>query len=538
MCNSKLKVAVCILGLFIIGCTFTHCSNEKRESSAAENNVSTEKVAAVQEAIKDLDGDGIADSKDDDIDGDGLSNKEEETLNSDPFNKDTDGDGKLDGTEAKKDTDGDSFLDILESSVKDKDQDGVVDELDSDDTTVNNDSDGDGFSNIAEKKASTDPLNAASHPTLKDTDKDGKPDKEEMGKDSDKDNKSDVVESSKLDSDQDGVVDELDADDNSTGNDSDGDGFSNIEEKNAGSNPLDKASVPEIKDTDEDGKPDKDEAGKDTDGDGKSDVVESAKIDNDSDGVVDELDADDADPRNDSDGDGASNIDEKNAGTNPLDKASVPEVKDTDEDGKPDTQEEGKDTDGDGKSDVVESSKLDRDQDGVVDEFDSDDSNPQNDSDGDGVSNIDEKNAGTNPLDKNEKPAAVQEPEKKEQSKAEIQQEINKLLEVEHIKFEVDSSTITTEGIKTIKKIYAILKKYPDIKMEIGGHTDSDGDAKYNQNLSQERVDSVKKALVEFGLDANRFTTKGYGESKPLVPNNSAENKAKNRRVEFIIIGE
>jgi outer membrane protein OmpA-like peptidoglycan-associated protein len=46
----------------------------------------------------------------------------------------------------------------------------------------------------------------------------------------------------------------------------------------------------------------------------------------------------------------------------------------------------------------------------------------------------------------------------------------------------------------------------------------------------------VKKALVEFGIDANRLTTKGYGETKPLVPNTTAQNKAKNRRVEFKLI--
>ena len=125
-----------------------------------------------------------------------------------------------------------------------------------------------------------------------------------------------------------------------------------------------------------------------------------------------------------------------------------------------------------------------------------------------------------------------------EEVKKEIEQEIADVLKVENIQFEVDSSIITPKGIETVKKISVILKKYPNVKMEIGGHTDSDGDAAYNQQLSQERVDMVKKALIEFGLNGDRFTTKGYGESKPLVPNDSPENKAKNRRVEFIIIGE
>ncbi len=472
MCRSKIKIAVCLLGLLILGCTLSHCSTQKGvDANATESNISKESVAP-QKAVADLDGDGIADEKDDDIDGDGLLNRDEETLNSDPFNKDTDGDGKLDGEEAKKDTDKDGFLDLLESAKKDKDNDGVVDELDSDDSTTNNDSDSDGYSNIAEKRAGTNPLDPQSHPQPKDTDKDGKLDKDEKGKDSDGDNKSDVVESAKLDHDNDGVVDELDNDDANPANDSDGDGFSNIDEKNAGTNPLDKSSFPAPKDSDKDGKLDKDEQGKDTDKDGKSDVVESAKLDHDNDGVVDELDNDDANPANDSDGDGFSNIDEKNAGTNPLDKSSFPAPKKAEE-------------------------------------------------------------ANTTPAAE----ATATKPTPEELKKM-IEKEINDILQAENIEFETDSSMITPKGIETIKKIYAVLKKYPNVKIEIAGHTDSDGDAAYNQKLSQERVDMVKKALVEFGLNGDRFTTKGYGESKPLVPNDSPENKAKNRRVEFIIIGE
>jgi outer membrane protein OmpA-like peptidoglycan-associated protein/uncharacterized protein (DUF2141 family) len=418
MCNSRLKIAVCLLGLLILLCTLSHCSSDKKEGVVAEKNTTVAKVAE-EKKIQDLDGDGIADSQDEDIDGDGLLNKEEEAINSDPFNKDTDGDGKPDGVEGKKDTDHDSFLDVLESSVKDKDNDGVVDELDSDDTDVNNDSDSDGFSNIAEKKAGTNPLDMASHPTLKDTDKDGKLDKDEMGKDSDKDS--------------------------------------------------------------------------------KSDVVESAILDHDNDGVVDELDSDDADPQNDSDGDGVPNIDEKMAGTNPLDKNDKLAIKE--------------------ESSSSEETNVSSQGDSIA--TDTNTTAPTADA-------TEEANS--------TEAVAPKEPSATEDSG--VQREINELLEIEHITFEVDSSTITPEGIETIKKIYAILKNYPNKKIEIAGHTDSDGDAAYNQNLSQERVDMVKKALIQFGLNGENFTTKGYGESKPLVPNDSPENKAKNRRVEFILIGE
>ena len=326
------------------------------------------------------------------------------------------------------------------------------------------------------------------------------------------------------DLDGDGIADKDDPD-------IDGDGISNKDEEAINSDPFNK-------DTDGDGKLDGNEYKKDSDDDGISDVLESAKRDKDKDGVVDELDADDNSIHNDSDGDGFDNITEVGLKTNPLDPNSKPAPKDTDKDGKLDVDEKGKDTDNDTKSDVIESAILDADNDGVVDELDSEDSNPNNDSDGDGVSNIDEKRAGTNPLDPRSLPQSkLQTTKVKEEAKKAVG-EISEILKIEHIKFEVDSSTITPEGIKTIQKIAIILKKYPDAKLEIGGHTDSDGSAEYNQKLSQERVDMVKKALIEFGINGDNLTTKGYGESKPLVPNTSAENKAKNRRVEFKIIGE
>jgi outer membrane protein OmpA-like peptidoglycan-associated protein len=71
------------------------------------------------------------------------------------------------------------------------------------------------------------------------------------------------------------------------------------------------------------------------------------------------------------------------------------------------------------------------------------------------------------------------------------------------------------------------------LKFEIGGHTDSDGDDNSNLKLSKDRSDTVKQKLVEYGIDAARLTTKGYGESKPLNDNSTPENKANNRRVEF-----
>ena len=118
------------------------------------------------------------------------------------------------------------------------------------------------------------------------------------------------------------------------------------------------------------------------------------------------------------------------------------------------------------------------------------------------------------------------------------QAKIQKLLEIENIEFIANKSKLTTKGLTTVEKLAEIMKKYPDTRIEIGGHTDSDGSEDFNLKLSQERVDSVKRALVERGIDAGRIVAKGYGESRPLVANNSDQNKQRNRRVEITILGE
>ena len=112
------------------------------------------------------------------------------------------------------------------------------------------------------------------------------------------------------------------------------------------------------------------------------------------------------------------------------------------------------------------------------------------------------------------------------------------LLNVENIEFEVAKDRLTSKGRATVNKLAAILKQYPHIHIEIAGHTDSDGNDDFNLKLSQARVDTVKNALISQGIDASRMIAKGYGESRPLVPNDTPLNKQKNRRVEINIIGE
>ena len=78
-----------------------------------------------------------------------------------------------------------------------------------------------------------------------------------------------------------------------------------------------------------------------------------------------------------------------------------------------------------------------------------------------------------------------------------------------------------------------IMKKNPDLKVEVDGHTDSTGTAAYNMTLSEKRAEAVKKYFVDQGIDPNRLTTKGFGITKSAASNKTKEGRAKNRRVEL-----
>lgn len=104
------------------------------------------------------------------------------------------------------------------------------------------------------------------------------------------------------------------------------------------------------------------------------------------------------------------------------------------------------------------------------------------------------------------------------------------------INFDIDRATIKPESMGTLNMIVKVLIENPDLKFEIGGHTDNTGAAVHNQSLSQKRANAVKTQLITMGVDGTRLTSKGFGDTKPIADNSTNEGKAQNRRVEFVKI--
>lgn len=110
------------------------------------------------------------------------------------------------------------------------------------------------------------------------------------------------------------------------------------------------------------------------------------------------------------------------------------------------------------------------------------------------------------------------------------------------VTFEFNSDRLTSEAAQRLDNVINALQSSADIQVRIEGNTDSIGNAAYNQKLSEQRAASVKRYLVDHGISAQRLTSKGYGETRPVAPNNKpngADNpagRAQNRRVELHVI--
>jgi outer membrane protein OmpA-like peptidoglycan-associated protein len=105
------------------------------------------------------------------------------------------------------------------------------------------------------------------------------------------------------------------------------------------------------------------------------------------------------------------------------------------------------------------------------------------------------------------------------------------------IQFASGSDAILPKSEQLVDEMARALREHPELRrVEIQGHTDSTGDDFFNLRLGQERAESVKRALVKRGVPPARLLPKGYGESNPIAPNLTRAGRAKNRRVEFVIV--
>jgi OmpA-OmpF porin, OOP family len=107
---------------------------------------------------------------------------------------------------------------------------------------------------------------------------------------------------------------------------------------------------------------------------------------------------------------------------------------------------------------------------------------------------------------------------------------------IQGIEFELNSAAIRDSSKPTLDRAIKVLDEYPDIRIEIVGHTDNQGTDEHNLELSKNRAEAVKQYLVDGGVDESRLTTRGAGRSEPVASNDTDEGRAKNRRTEFKIV--
>jgi outer membrane protein OmpA-like peptidoglycan-associated protein len=106
----------------------------------------------------------------------------------------------------------------------------------------------------------------------------------------------------------------------------------------------------------------------------------------------------------------------------------------------------------------------------------------------------------------------------------------------EQVHFTQNGSTIKPESFVILDEVAGVLTSQPAMKIEIGGHTDSQGNDKSNLQLSQGRADAVLAYLLKKGIAGSRMVAKGYGETQPRSDNRTAKGRAENRRIEFRIL--
>lgn len=251
----------------------------------------------------------------------------------------------------------------------------------------------------------------------------------------------------------------------------------------------------------------------DRDGDGFLDKVDSCPEEAENFQGFEDQDGCPDDP--DTDGDGVSD----SVDACPIRAEDVDQY--LDEDGCPDL-----DNDVDGVLDKVDRCPMDpEDPDGYEDE----DGCPDLDNDRDAIADLQDECPNTPGQTEKEPLGCPTDPAVVVVTDCEV-----KILEQIH--FAYNQAVIKRESYHVLDAVRDVLTKNPDIKLEVQGHTDSRGSDSYNKTLSDRRAAAVMKHLVSGGINPDRLDSMGYGEERPLVDNLSDENRALNRRVQFMRI--
>jgi outer membrane protein OmpA-like peptidoglycan-associated protein len=107
-------------------------------------------------------------------------------------------------------------------------------------------------------------------------------------------------------------------------------------------------------------------------------------------------------------------------------------------------------------------------------------------------------------------------------------------IDIYGILFDIDKTDLKLESKRTLDEVAKLLKTDPSLRLEVAGHTDNTGSAAHNMRLSSGRAAAVVRALVgAYGIDEGRLRANGYGDTRPVVPNDTDQGRAKNRRVEL-----
>ncbi len=120
---------------------------------------------------------------------------------------------------------------------------------------------------------------------------------------------------------------------------------------------------------------------------------------------------------------------------------------------------------------------------------------------------------------------------------AALTKELGLVSGIKAIRFPSNSPAITKDSAVILDRVAKVMRKYPDASVTIGGHTDSRGGASTNPTLSQERADAVRKYLISRRVPSSQLIAKGYGSTKPIATNSTAEGRFANRRIDFKVNG-